>query len=46
MFGFELDNWDDERLAYSWSDSALFAVGAEVKISMGYVDDAAPGHAG
>jgi phage protein D len=39
MFAFELDNWDDERLSYSWSDAALFSVGAEVRVSLGFVDD-------
>jgi len=39
MFTIELYNWDDERLQVSWSDSSLFAVGNEVEISLGYVDD-------
>ena len=39
MFTLELHNWDDERLAVSWSDSALFAVGNEVEIWLGYVGD-------
>lgn len=38
MFTVELYNWDDEALKVSWSDSALFAVGSAVEISLGYVD--------
>lgn len=38
MFAVELYNWDEEKLQVSWSDSALFAVGGEVEISLGYVD--------
>jgi phage protein D len=39
MFVLELYNWDDEKLRVSWSDSAMFAVGSEVEIWLGYVDD-------
>jgi uncharacterized protein len=39
MFSLELYNWDDEKLQVSWSDSTLFAVGNEVEIWLGYVDD-------
>jgi phage protein D len=39
MFGFELSNWDDRLLRYSWSDAELFALGAEVTIAMGYIDE-------
>jgi uncharacterized protein len=39
MFSLELYNWDDEKLQVSWSDSTLFAVGGEVEIWLGYVDD-------
>ncbi len=39
MFTLELHNWDDTLLQVSWSDSALFAVGNEVEIWLGYVDD-------
>jgi uncharacterized protein len=39
MFTLELHNWDDTKLQVSWSDSALFAVGNEVEIWLGYVDD-------
>jgi phage protein D len=39
MFSLELYNWDDEKLQVSWSDSTLFAVGNQVEIWLGYVDD-------
>lgn len=39
MFTLVLYNWDQERLAVSWSDSRLFAIGTEVQISLGVVDD-------
>ncbi len=39
MFTLELHNWDDKLLRVSWSDSTLFAVGNEVEIWLGYVDD-------
>jgi phage protein D len=39
MFALELNNWDDERLRVSWSDSDLFAIGAEVEIWLGYAGD-------
>lgn len=39
MFTLELSNWDDEKLQVSWSDSTLFAIGAEVEVWLGYVDD-------
>jgi len=39
MFTLDLYNWDDERLQVSWSDSSLFAVGNEVEIWLGYLDD-------
>jgi uncharacterized protein len=39
MFTVELVNWDDEKLQFSWSDASLFAVGNEVEISLGFVDD-------
>ena len=42
MFTLELYNWDDELLRFPWSDSPLFAVGNEVQISLGYVDDLHP----
>jgi uncharacterized protein len=39
MFTLELDNWDEEQLQVSWSDSPLFAVGNQVEIWLGYVND-------
>jgi len=39
MFTLELHNWDDGQLRVSWSDSSLFAVGNEVEIWLGYIDD-------
>ncbi|MDW4909510.1 contractile injection system protein, VgrG/Pvc8 family [Streptomyces sp. ADMS] len=42
MFTLTLRNWDSERLAVSWSDSPLFAVGTEVRISLGFIGDVHP----
>ena len=39
MFTIELNNWDENSLAFTWSDDKLFAPGGEVEISLGYVDD-------
>jgi phage protein D len=39
MFTVELYNWDAERLQVSWSDSSQFAVGGEVEVWLGWVDD-------
>lgn len=39
MFTLVLYNWDDEQLRVTWSDSALFAIGGEVEISLGYIND-------
>lgn len=39
MFTLVLGNWDAQRLTVSWSDSRLFAVGNEVEIYLGYVND-------
>jgi phage protein D len=39
MFTLVLYNWDQEKLAVSWSDSKLFAIGAEVQIALGLVDN-------
>lgn len=42
MFEVVLYNWDSERLAVSWSDAALFAIGTEVRIALGFVGDLHP----
>jgi Bacteriophage probable baseplate hub protein len=42
MFSIELYNWDDQLLRYPWSDSPLFAVGNQLQISLGYVDNVRP----
>ncbi|WP_327343098.1 phage late control D family protein [Streptomyces europaeiscabiei] len=42
MFTVTLYNWDSERLSFPWSDSRLFEVGTEVRISLGYVGDLQP----
>ncbi|MGH3943135.1 MAG: phage late control D family protein [Pseudonocardiaceae bacterium] len=39
MFTLVFYNWDQEKLKVSWSDSSLFAIGTEVQISVGFVDD-------
>ncbi|MGD9528293.1 phage late control D family protein [Pseudonocardia sp.] len=39
MFTLVLHNWDQDRLRVSWSDSPLFALGAEVEIALGAVGD-------
>src|SRR3954451_7284721 len=39
MFTLLLSNWDSEKLQVTWSDSSLFAVGNEVEISLGFLDD-------
>ncbi|MGH8571150.1 MAG: phage late control D family protein [Gammaproteobacteria bacterium] len=39
MFTLVLYNWDQEQLRVSWSDSSLFAIGAEVQIALGFVND-------
>lgn len=38
MFTLYLVNWDMNRLRVTWSDDALFAVGNEVELQMGYLD--------
>ncbi|GAA3812808.1 hypothetical protein GCM10022226_36870 [Sphaerisporangium flaviroseum] len=38
MFVLVLYNWDQERLRVTWSDSSLFALGAEVQIALGSAD--------
>jgi phage protein D len=42
MFAIVLYNWDDERQQVSWSDSPRLAVGGQVDVAMGYVDDLHP----
>jgi uncharacterized protein len=42
MFTIELNNWDPDTLQFSWSDSRLFAVGGDVQISLGYMDEVHP----
>lgn len=37
-FTVELSNWDEEKLQVSHSDGSLFAIGAAVEISLGYLD--------
>lgn len=39
VFTLVLNNWDQDLLQVSWSDLALFAVGNDVEIWLGYVDD-------
>lgn len=39
MFTLVLYNWDQELGEPSWSESDLFAIGSEVQISLGAVDD-------
>jgi len=34
-----LYNWDDDGQQVTWSDSKLFAVGSELEVSLGYVND-------
>ncbi len=34
-----LDNWDQEALELTWSDSTLFDVGNQIEVWLGYVDD-------
>jgi Bacteriophage probable baseplate hub protein len=38
MFTLCLSAWDKDRLDYAWVDDDLFALGAEVEISLGQVD--------
>jgi phage protein D len=42
MFTITLDNWDAEQQRVSWSDSGPFSPGAEVEISLGWLDRLAP----
>lgn len=38
MFTLSLATWRQATQAYTWVDSELFAIGAEVEVSLGYVD--------
>ena len=38
MFTLEFVNWDMEERKVTWSDDALFSIGGEVDVQMGYVD--------
>jgi len=38
MFTLRLTNWDMFKQEVTWSDDSLFAVGGEVEVQMGYVD--------
>ncbi len=38
MFVLRLKNWDMVQLTVTWVDDALFSVGNEVEVQMGYVD--------
>jgi uncharacterized protein len=42
MFALRLINWDMFQLKMTWSDDDLFAVGSEVEVQMGYVDQLEP----
>ena len=39
MFAIQLYNWNANTLQFTWSDDDRFRPGAEVEISLGYVDD-------
>jgi phage protein D len=38
MFSLSLHNWNETRLAYSWSDSPFFGLGVQVEIWLGYLN--------
>jgi uncharacterized protein len=38
MFTLRLVNWDDMTQRFTWSDNDLFAIGHEVEVQMGYVN--------
>lgn len=42
MFAIQLYNWNPNTLQYTWSDDNRFRPGAEVEISLGYVDEMQP----
>lgn len=39
MFTLEVNNWNSDRQEYKWIDTDQFAVGREVEIKMGYMDN-------
>lgn len=39
MFTLEVNNWNSDRQEYKWIDTDQYAVGREVEIKMGYVDN-------
>lgn len=41
MFTLRLLTWDEDELRFTWVDDALFAVGNDVEIALGYVGDVA-----
>ncbi|MFC6631818.1 phage late control D family protein [Microbulbifer taiwanensis] len=38
MFSLRMATWRQATQSYTWVDSGLFAIGAEVEVSLGYVD--------
>jgi len=42
MFTITMDNWDAEQQRITWSDSGTFSPGAEVAISLGWLNQIAP----
>jgi uncharacterized protein len=42
MFTITLDNWDAEQQRITWSDSSTFNPGAEVVISLGWMNEVVP----
>ncbi|CAB3778762.1 hypothetical protein LMG28614_00720 [Paraburkholderia ultramafica] len=38
-FDLTVNNWDDKRFAFKYSDTQIFDVGNRVHVSMGYADD-------
>ena len=41
-FDLTMNNWDDRRLEFKYSDSPAFSVGQRVTVSMGYADGLVP----
>jgi len=46
MFTVVLDNYDAEKRAVTWSDSDQFAIGAELRIGLGYLGAVSPAMTG